>query len=210
MVNRNRKQESLQPADYDARRDELADRIAAIVLADGLAALTLRGLAEKLSTSGRMLLYYFQTKDELVVATLRRVSDCLNIVLLERPRHDRLTPGTFLERALATTSDPEIAPFFRVWTEVIARGARAEQPFQQIASEIVVSWLDWIENQLVETADTSGHTRAAAILSIIEGSLLLESAHPGSATAAQRYLSQLLDNDINRHKRPSKAAIKKR
>ena len=186
MAKRNRKQESLQPADYDARRDELADRIAAIVLADGLAALTLRGLAEKLSTSGRMLLYYFQTKDELVVATLRRVSDCLNIVLLERPRHDRLTPGTFLERALATTSDPEIAPFFRVWTEVIARGARAEQPFQQIASEIVVSWLDWIENQLVE------------------------SAHPGSATAAQKYLSQLLDNDINEHERPFEAAVKKR
>ncbi len=198
MSKRDSRQEPSQSADYDGRRDELTDRIAAIVLADGLAALTLRGLAEKLSTSGRMLLYYFQTKDELVVAALRRVSERLDNVLVKRSQHGRLTPGAFLARALATTSDPEIAPFFRVWTEVIARGARAEQPFQQIASQIVVSWLDWIEHQLVETADMRGPVRAAAILSIIEGSLLLEAAHPGSATAAQTYLSRVLDKDFDK------------
>jgi AcrR family transcriptional regulator len=181
-------------SDFEARRDGLTDRIATILLADGLESLTLRVLAEKLSTSGRMLLYYFRTRDDLVIATLRRVSARLNLILAQRPRHEKLTPGTFLAGALATSSDPAIAPFVRVWTEVIARAARGEKPFQHIASDIVAAWLDWIEIQLVETGDPADRTRAAAILSIVEGSLLLEAAHPGSTATARAYLARVLDN----------------
>jgi len=46
---------------------------------------------------------------------------------------------------------------------------------------------------------TTGHpadrTRAAAILSIIEGSLLLEAARPGSTTTAQKFLARVLEID---------------
>lgn len=194
---RNSAQETTQSVVYEARRDELTDRIATIVLADGLEALTLRGLAEKLSTSGRMLLYYFQTRDNLVVATLGRIWARLNGVLAERPRDRGLTPGAFLAGALATSSDPAMGPFVRVWTEVIARAARGEKPFQQVVSDIVTLWLDWIETQLVETSDPADRTRAAAILSIVEGSLLLEAAHPGSTATAQKYLARMLDIDAD-------------
>jgi AcrR family transcriptional regulator len=194
---RNLAQDPPLTADYEARRDELTDRIAAIVLADGLESLTLRVLAEKLATSGRMLLYYFKTRDDLVVATLRRISARLNSVLAQRPRQTGLTPGAFLAGALATSSDPAIGPFVRVWTEVIARAARGEQPFQQVVSDIVISWLDWIESQLIETADPADRTRATAILSIVEGSLLLEAARPGSTTTARAYLVQVLNIDAD-------------
>ncbi len=182
--------------DRDVRRKELADRIATIVLADGLDALALRGLAQKLSTSGRMLLYYFKTRDALVVLVLRRVAERLDEVLARRPRQERLTPGAFLAAALATSSDPAISPFVRVWTEVVARGARGETPFQHVASEVVVQWLDWIDAQLQPAETPPGRTRAAAILSIIEGSLLLEAARPGSTATSRAFLSELLDGEV--------------
>jgi AcrR family transcriptional regulator len=191
--NLGRTQQAAQTPDYDARRAELTGKIAAIVLANGLEALTLRGLADTLSTSGRMLLYYFKTRDALVTAVLRHISARLDGALAQRPRHEKLTPGAFLAGALATSSDPALAPFVSVWTQVIARGARGETPFQHVVPEIVAAWLDWIENQLVDSGDPADRTRAAAILSIVEGSMLLEAARPGTIAGAKTYLVRVLD-----------------
>jgi AcrR family transcriptional regulator len=180
-------------AEFEARRAELTDQIATIVLEDGLDSLALRGLAQKLSTSGRMLLYYFKTKDALVIAVMQRISERFDDILSRRVPQGKLTPGAFLTSALEMSSDPSIAPFVGVWTEIVARGARGEQPFQQIAQAIVAAWLDWIAAQLVPTDPDGDRARAAAILSIVEGTLLVEAARPGSTTTARVFLSSLLD-----------------
>jgi len=179
---------NLLPSDRALRRDELADRIASVVLEHGLESLALRGLAERLDTSGRMLLYYFGTKDALVVAALGRVSARLYEMLAQRPAAERLTPGAFLSAALAMTADPAMAPYMRVWTEVIARGARGEEPFRGIASETVAAWLAWVESRLV--AGEAG--RAGAILSIMEGFALVEAARPGATEEGRVWLKGVL------------------
>jgi AcrR family transcriptional regulator len=180
-------------AEFEARRAELTDQIATIVLEDGLDSLALRGLAQKLSTSGRMLLYYFKTKEALVIAVMQRISERFDDILSRRVPQGKLTPGAFLTSALEMSSDPAVAPFVGVWTEIVARGARGEQPFQQIAQAIVAAWLDWIAAQLVPTDPDGDRARAAAILSIVEGTLLVEAARPGSTTTARVFLSSLLD-----------------
>ena len=58
----------------DERREAAIERMADHVLAEGLAAATLRPLAAAAGTSDRMLLYYFADKDELLTATLARIS----------------------------------------------------------------------------------------------------------------------------------------
>ncbi len=58
------------PPTETARRAERVEAVATIVLEDGLDALALRGLAARLSTSGRMLPYRFTTRDALVRAML--------------------------------------------------------------------------------------------------------------------------------------------
>lgn len=183
----------LPPADRDRRRAELAGRIATIVLAEGLEALALRGLAARLSTSGRMLLYYFGTKDALVIQTLRRVSDRLTDILAARPQQEKVSSGQFLAAALAVSADPVMAPYMRVWTEVIARGARGEAPYQGVAAETVGAWLAWIESRLVADPADSGNGRAAAILSIVEGVSLLEAARPGTTGHARNVLVRAMD-----------------
>src|SRR5579871_2264732 len=52
------------------RRDELLEKIADVLLADGLAESSLRPLAEKVGTSARLLIYHFETKEKLIKCAL--------------------------------------------------------------------------------------------------------------------------------------------
>ena len=58
-----------------ARRDEVAQAATDYVLEHGLVGLSLRPLAAELGTSDRMLLYHFDSKDDLVAAVLRVSND---------------------------------------------------------------------------------------------------------------------------------------
>ena len=57
----------------DARRAELLERAVDYVLRQGLAQLSLRPLAKATGSSPRLLLYYFGSKEALVVEIIRRV-----------------------------------------------------------------------------------------------------------------------------------------
>ena len=88
------------------RREEAIERMADHLLAEGLGAATLRPLAAAAGTSDRMLLYYFNDKDELLSATLHRVAERM---LGKRPN---LAPSTglgvpgMLKKARASVSFP--------------------------------------------------------------------------------------------------------
>ena len=174
-----------------ARRAGLADDIASIVLADGLGELGLRGLATRLSTSGRMLLYYFGTKEALVIAVLTRISERMGVIQAAESGGAMLTPGAFLARVLELARMPDIVPFLRVWTEVVARGARGEAPYDSFAAHTVGEWITWIDSRLLPASRRPG--QAAAILAIVDGITLLEMARPGTTIQAQTLLPGLLD-----------------
>ncbi len=180
-----------RPADHPARRAALADEIATIVLADGLGVLGLRGLAARLDTSGRMLLYYFGTKDVLVLTVLDRINARMTAIMADHATGPRTTPGALLARVLARVEHPEIAPFMRVWTEVVARGARGEAPYDRMTAGTVEAWIAWIESRLLP--DDRSRGQAEAILSVVDGLTLLELARPGSTTQARALLPGLLD-----------------
>jgi AcrR family transcriptional regulator len=167
------------------RRLQLTDEIADIVLREGLDVLALRGLAERLNTSARMLMYYFGTKENLVVETIRRIVSRLQAILARFDGGARQQPGAFLATALGMTGDPEVAPFMRVLTELVARGARGEAPYDRLAEQLVAAWIAWIESRLLEPVKPG---QAAALLGIVEGMTMLESAANGSTRSAGPYL----------------------
>jgi len=179
---------------YEQRRLALADEIAGLVLAEGLGTLGLRGLADRIRTSGRMLLYYFQTKELLVIAVLACVNARLTNRLAEYSSGPAMSPSRFFQRVMELAQHPDMAPFMRLWTEVIARGARGEAPFDQVAAKIVHSWVGWIESRL-EPSPQAKPGRAAAILSLVEGTILLEMACPGSTEGVQAYISKAFDDE---------------
>ena len=180
-------------SDRAERRAALAREIAAVLLRDGLGDVGLRGLAARLGTSDRMLLYYFGTKDRLVTDALEQADSRLAVLLAARGGGPRVTPGQFLAGVLALAGDPEVMPFMRLWMEVIARAARGEAPYDRIGPALVRSWTAWIEGRLLPPAGLPEPARPAALLSIIEGMSLLEMAAPGATAGVQAYLSGVLD-----------------
>jgi len=197
MANKGKKpgfEDSAGPGSVPAsRRAQLADEIADIVLQDGIGVLGLRGMAARVGTSDRMLIYYFGTKDQLIIEVLERVSRKLTALLTAFSQEPRVSPGQYLERALLMAKDPVVAPFMRLWTDVVARGARGEKPYDQVGPALVQSWVDWIQTRLEPAADGRNAERAAALLSIVEGVTLLEMAAPGSTSGVQAVLSAALD-----------------
>jgi len=173
------------------RRHALADQIASIVLADGLDALALRGLAARLGTSGRMLLYYFETKEALVMAALLRISERMALLLQPLEAAPPLPPGPLVASVLQGFAAAEFAPFLRIWADVVARGGRGEAPYAGLARVVVERWVAWTEARLLPEARGRGHAVAVALLATIDGLTLLEMASPGCTEGAAALLPEL-------------------
>jgi AcrR family transcriptional regulator len=181
--------------DRAQRRQALSGDIAGLVLQHGLGALALRGLAEQLDTSGRMLLYYFGTKENLVIEAMDQIALRLAALLARYGGGPLVPPGQFLANVLDLAGDPAVAPFMRVFTELVARGARGEPPYDIIAKKLVDSWIAWIESRLAPPVLPGS---AEALLGIVEGLTLLDMAAPGSAAQAKPYLVGKLGTDAPR------------
>lgn len=61
--------------DRDQRRREIADAVIRITVKGGLASATFREVAAEAGVSVRLVQYYFGTKDQLLLATQRRVAE---------------------------------------------------------------------------------------------------------------------------------------
>ncbi len=172
------------------RRSAYTDEIADIVLREGLEVLALRGLAERLGTSARMLIYYFGSKEHLVVDVVARLAQRLQTLLARFADAERRSPAQFLKTVLQLTSNPEIAPFMTVLTELVARGARGEKPYDKLAEDLVASWVTWIDSRLVEPAKPG---QAMALLAMVEGVTILEGATRGRTLPATTFLLDMLE-----------------
>ena len=121
------------------------------------------------------------------------MSERLGQILAQFSSSSPVSPGKFISGALAMFGDPQIAPFMKIWAEVIARGARGEQPYRKVAGATVSAWLRWIEGRIGLPADGAQRNKAAAILAIVEGVTLLEMAHPGSTRGVGEFLGAALE-----------------
>jgi AcrR family transcriptional regulator len=61
--------------DHDLRRRQITDAVCRITVKGGLSAATFREVAAEAGVSVRLVQYYFGTKDELLLATQRRVAE---------------------------------------------------------------------------------------------------------------------------------------
>lgn len=138
------------------RRDEVAQAATDYVLEHGLVGLSLRPLASRLGTSDRMLLYHFDSKDDLV-ATVLRVSNDRSVVEIRAlpPAPDVHT--AVLELWKAVTS-PRIDRCQRMYVEAAALGLFGREPYASVVREANQVWVAAVADYLV----ASGMPRAQA------------------------------------------------
>ncbi len=142
------------------------------VLDHGVATLSLRPLAAALGTSDRMLLYYFGSRDRLLIAVLAEVGAQLEGHLAEVLPDRAMPPAELLLVAEAALRAAHVDRHLRLYVEMSGLAARGREPFHTVAATVTEGWRTWLGDRL----DVAPGERAAAtagVLAAIDGLLLL-------------------------------------
>jgi AcrR family transcriptional regulator len=158
-----------------ARRDELLDQAYRYVTEHGLSAMSLRPLATAISSSPRVLLFLFGSKDGLVRALLARA----RADEMAHVQRVRLQDGMDLARVGLETwrwlAADEHRGLLTLWTESYARSLiEPEGPWAGFAAGTVDDWLALLaDTQAPGERDTAaGEAQRTLVLAILRGGLL--------------------------------------
>jgi AcrR family transcriptional regulator len=164
------------PAAPSARKTELLEAAYAYALEHGMGDLTLRPLAEAISSSPRVLLYLFGSKDDLVRAVLARArTDELAMLDALRQYHGHADLAGAASELWDWLSDPHHRGVLRLWVESYARSLiDPAGPWGTFARQTVTDWLELLAEyqppRLRRT--TAGRSQCTAALALLRGALL--------------------------------------
>ncbi|MEV4946856.1 TetR/AcrR family transcriptional regulator [Streptomyces sp. NPDC053755] len=158
-------------------QERMLEEAMAAIAEDGLAALTMSALAERLGTSGGHILYYFGSKDLLLLAALR-----WSEAALAEERRSLLTRRMTAERKLDLFLRLYLPrgprdPRWTLWIELWAR-ASANTALGQAQRELDLGWQEDLEALLAKGVtqgrfapmDASEVTeRASELLALLDG-----------------------------------------
>ncbi|MGA3347485.1 MAG: TetR/AcrR family transcriptional regulator [Candidatus Sulfotelmatobacter sp.] len=155
----------------EKRPEELCNAILQYLSRHGLADLSLRPLAKAVGSSPRVLLYYFGSKEKMVVQVLAEVR--------KRQRSDfgQIQADTFEQAYRAVweqLSAPNSLPLFRLFFEAYGIALRHPQIYKDFLRSTVADWVDLIADELRGEGYKKPHARAFAttVLAGLRGFLL--------------------------------------
>jgi AcrR family transcriptional regulator len=129
----------------EARRAELLDRAVDYVLRHGLSDLSLRPMAKALGTSPRLLLYYFGSKEELVVQLIRHGRARQRAAMANLKLTAGLSAREMSRILWQQFSDPQWEPLMRLFFEVYALALQDRTRFPGFLEASVEEWLQALE-----------------------------------------------------------------
>jgi AcrR family transcriptional regulator len=153
----------------DARKDALAQAVAAFLLAHGVSGSGLRALAKAAGTSDRMLIYYFGGKEDLIRESTSLIVAGLAGQLDRLLGSGRRPRARLLDDLTDACSDPAFFPMIRLWFEIVGLAARGVAPYTQLSHDMARVFIAWIEGHLV----TKQQADASDLFAHLEGRMLL-------------------------------------
>ncbi|MDO8909898.1 MAG: TetR/AcrR family transcriptional regulator [Pseudohongiella sp.] len=178
------------------RRAEVIDLLAVHFLETGLGDTGLRRLAEVAGSSDRMLLYYFDNKDELVAAVLAHIAGGLTAALNELFGTTPKTPDTILKTLWEAAKSEAFKPHLRLWLDLSTHANRGDPLLLAIVRQISEGWIEWMAN-LLAVPEPEKKAVAALILAAVDGQLVL---FPGEIARGDAAIQQLVKLFKNRGK----------
>lgn len=129
----------------EAHRAQLLEKALDYVCERGLAELSLRPLAKALGTSPRVLLYYFGSKDELVVELVRRGRARQRETMAHLKLSSTLSAREVTRALWRHYSSPQFEPLMRLFFEVYALALQDRSRFPGFLESAVEDWLAALE-----------------------------------------------------------------
>jgi len=143
------------------RPQELRNAIVQYLIEHGLTGLSLRPLAKAVGSSPRGLLYYFGSKEKMVVEVLAEVRQ------RQRASYGEVRGASFAEDCQAiwkNMSGPDSEPLFRLFFEVYGVALRHPQLFKDFLRATIDDWLQLIADPLCREGCKHGEARAFATM----------------------------------------------
>jgi len=146
----------------EERPEELLAAIVRYLIAHGLADLSLRPLAKAVGSSPRVLLYYFGSKEKMVVDLLAEIRR------QQLATFGQISGATFGEACRLTwerMSAPDSEPLFRLFFEAYGIAVRRPKLYKDFLRATVEDWV----NLVAEELRRDGHERhdARAFASVV-------------------------------------------
>ncbi|HXE36061.1 MAG TPA: TetR/AcrR family transcriptional regulator [Verrucomicrobiae bacterium] len=156
------------------RPAELLDAVVKHLTENGVAELSLRPLAKAVGSSPRVLLYYFGSKEELVVRALARMREKQRVTYERMKEFPYKSPGEACRAIWRHMSAPENERLFRMSLEIYVMALRQPKTFAEYLRTTVEDWLGFLAPPLVRKGYTEADARAHAtvVLAGFRGFLL--------------------------------------
>ena len=171
---------------YRHDRHDLIQAGIAVVLEDGVGALTFGRVAKVLGISDRMVVYYFASKEVLVTEVVA-VMGLEMQSLLEKAFGDSMTSEEMMRVAWPVLSNSKVDSLMAVFFEVVGLASARKQPFVTLSAGLIESWVDWITDRVEGESVALRRKSALSIVARIDGLLMIRQVcGPRAANDAAR------------------------
>jgi AcrR family transcriptional regulator len=150
----------------DAHRTALLEKVVDYVCSHGLADLSLRPLAKAVGTSPRVLLYYFQSKEALVVDIIRRGRARQRETMVNLKLSSDLSTREITRTLWQHWSQPQWEPLMRLFFEVYGLALQDRSRFPGFLENAVEEWLAALEGCSTLPGFSRDDARAYATMTI--------------------------------------------
>ena len=150
----------------ETRPIELLDAIVGYLVKHGVAELSLRPLAKAVGSSPRVLLYYFGSKENLLVQAIKRLRDRQRAGFgkMREIRYD--DPADLCRAVWKQMSAPESEALFRLSLETYVLALRHPKRFGDFLRTSAEDWLEFLSEPLLRKGASETQARAYATVVI--------------------------------------------
>ncbi|MFF2365332.1 TetR/AcrR family transcriptional regulator [Streptomyces sp. NPDC058122] len=180
------------------KRRELADRVRAYLVRNGLAELSLRPLARALGTSDRMLLYYFGTKEAMVAEALalderRPLLHARDTLASAEAPRDPAGLRRFMEETWQRFNAPDLRPALPLYVEIMAAGLIDPDRYGPLLRDVLTEWTDLLTSVFrgLGMAQVRARTEAALLVDATFGLVVASLTEDGRERADAAFLALL-------------------
>ena len=157
----------------EMRRRVILEKIADHLLEQGMKGSSIRPLAAAAGISDRMLLHYFENKEEVMTAALHLVAERM-VILLNSARSVPMPYHLLIPHLAAMRTDPNVRPYLRLWLELAALSASGEEVYRQVSRQLGDYFYEWLAGELLVENEAERASLAALAFVTVEGFVFLD------------------------------------
>ncbi len=154
----------------EKRRNEIVAAAASHLVAFGFQKSGLRAIAKTVGVSDRMIMYYFETKEDLISEALELVGESLANGMDAAVTRGNMTAGQVHNALSEALRTEQVRSVMQLWFEIIGMAMRGEEPYRQTAALLLAR----SEEQIRSKLRSDQKHKARQVLAALEGGVMIE------------------------------------